>query len=113
MTIDDQQPIRFTPAAVKAIKEARSEQGEPNDGIRVAVVGGGCSGYRYSMGFENEERSGDRAWIVDELRIFIDPISTTLLKGTEIDYLDDEATGVGFQFNNPNPHQSCSCGSAH
>src|SRR5258708_679110 len=81
----DDQPIYVTPSAVEAIKNALKEEGEEGDGLRVSVVGGGCSGYQYNLDFEKASRMGDLVLEFGGVSVFVDPISAGYLKGTVID----------------------------
>ncbi|MCB0336779.1 MAG: iron-sulfur cluster assembly accessory protein [Bdellovibrionales bacterium] len=107
----DEQPILLTPAAVEAVRKAIEEEGEPGDGLRVSVVGGGCSGYQYNLDFEKEGRIGDLNLDFGGVTIFVDPISAGYLKGTTLDYVSG-LQGTGFKFNNPNAKRTCGCGSS-
>ena len=107
----DEQPILVTPAAVEAIKNAIAQEGEPGDGLRVSVVGGGCSGYQYNLDFEKEARMDDTTLEFGDVKIFIDSISSGYLKGTTIDFVSG-LNGTGFKFNNPNAKRTCGCGSS-
>lgn len=107
----DEQPIFVTPAAVAAACKAIEDEGEKGDGLRVSVVGGGCSGYQYSLDFEKEPRPVDLTLSFGELRVFIDPVSAGYLRGTVIDYVSG-LQGTGFKFNNPNAKRTCGCGSS-
>jgi iron-sulfur cluster assembly accessory protein len=107
----DEQPIRITPPAVEAIRNAIAQEGESGDGLRVSVVGGGCSGYQYSLDFEKEGRMDDTVLEFGEVKIFLDSISVGYLKGTTIDYVSG-LNGTGFKFNNPNAKRTCGCGSS-
>jgi iron-sulfur cluster assembly accessory protein len=107
----EEQPILVTEKAVAAIREALQEEGEGADGLRVSVVGGGCSGYQYNLDFEKEERMGDVTLNFSGVTIYIDPISANLLKGTTIDYTSG-LQGTGFKFHNPNAKRTCGCGSS-
>ena len=107
----DEQPILITESAVTAIKKAISEEGQPGDGLRVSVVGGGCSGYQYNLDFDKEERMGDVVLSFGELKVFVDSISAGYLKGATIDYVSG-LNGSGFKFNNPNAKRTCGCGSS-
>lgn len=107
----DEQPILLTAPAVKAVKSALTEEGEEGDGLRVSVVGGGCSGYQYNLDFEKESRMGDVELEFDGVKIFIDQISAGYLKGTVIDYVSG-LQGTGFKFINPNAKRQCGCGSS-
>lgn len=105
----DEAPIFLTPEAMKAIKRAIEEEGEAGDGLRVSVVGGGCSGYQYNLDFEKEARPGDIVVPCDGVSVFVDPISAGYLKGTVVDFISG-LQGTGFKFNNPNARRTCGCG---
>jgi iron-sulfur cluster assembly accessory protein len=104
-------PINFTPAAIVAAKQAIAEEGEVGDGLRVSVIGGGCSGYQYNLDFDRDPRIGDFELNFDGLVVFVDPISAGYLKGTVVDYLSG-LNEQGFKFNNPNAKRTCGCGSS-
>ena len=105
-------PIRLTPKAVQMVKITREQEGiEEGYGLRVAVRGGGCSGFEYALDFENEPRDNDHVVEYDGLRIFVDHLSARYLQGTEIDYVLG-MQGAGFKFNNPKAVGSCGCGSS-
>jgi iron-sulfur cluster assembly accessory protein len=78
-------------------------------GIRVGVVGGGCSGFQYSMDFENAERDGDTIVEQDGIKLYVDPMSSMYLQGVTVDYVVG-LQGAGFKFNNPNARNTCGCG---
>lgn len=105
----DDQPVLLTPAAVERVKHAIAADGEPGDGLRVSVRGGGCSGYTYSLDFEKDERMGDIVMRFDGVKIIVDPVSAGYLRGTIIDYVAS-LQGEGFKFNNPNAKRTCGCG---
>jgi iron-sulfur cluster insertion protein len=107
----DEQPVFFTPAAVEAVRGALSKEGEVGDFLRVSVVGGGCSGYKYGLDFDKEERIGDINLDFDGVKVVIDPISAGYLKGTVVDFVSG-LKGEGFQFKNPNAKRHCGCGSS-
>lgn len=105
-------PVRVTPKAVQMVKITREQEGiDPSYGLRIAVRGGGCSGFEYALDFEEEARPND--WVKEEegLRLYIDAVSARYLEGTEIDYVLGN-TGAGFKFNNPNAVGTCGCGSS-
>lgn len=105
-------PVLLTPKAVNMIKITRDQEGIDSDfGLRVAVRGGGCSGFEYSLDFENEPRDTDLRYLQGDVDLFVDPISARYLAGTEIDYVLG-TTGAGFKFNNPNAVGTCGCGSS-
>lgn len=105
-------PLRLTPKAVKMVKLTREEEGiEDSCGLRVAVRGGGCSGFEYAIDFEKERRESDEVIEYDGLRIYVDPISLRYLAGTTIDY-ELGMSGTGFKFINPKATATCGCGSS-
>lgn len=104
-------PILLTPKAVEMVKKALAEEGMNDHGLRVAVRGGGCSGYEYALDFAESARMGDTVLEFDGLKVFIDLASAQLLDGTTIDYVTG-LQGAGFKFNNPNAKRTCGCGSS-
>jgi len=102
-------PISLTPKAVEMVKDAMARENLQGYGIRVGVVGGGCSGFQYSMDFENQPRDGDMAFEQDGVKLFVDPMSSMYLAGVTIDYVVG-LQGAGFKFNNPNARNTCGCG---
>jgi len=102
-------PISLTPKAVEMVKDAMARENLQGYGIRVGVVGGGCSGFQYSMDFENQARDGDMAFEQDGVKVFLDPMSSMYLTGVTIDYVVG-LQGAGFKFNNPNARNTCGCG---
>ena len=107
----DENPIKFTSAAVAAVKNAIKEEGQEGDGLRVSVVGGGCSGLQYTLDFDREARMGDIVIEADGVSIYVDSVSATYLRGTVVDYVSG-LNGTGFKFNNPNAKRTCGCGSS-
>jgi iron-sulfur cluster assembly protein len=105
-------PVSLTLKAVQMIRTTLEQEGlDPESGLRVAVRGGGCSGFEYALDFDLEPRPEDIELEFDGLRVFIDPISARYLDGTQIDYVFGPM-GSGFKFNNPNAVGSCGCGSS-
>ena len=105
------QPITLTEKAVEAVKLAINEEGLDGSGLRVAVVGGGCSGYSYALDFAEESDEDDMTLDFNGLPVFLDPHSAQLLTGVEIDYIET-LQRKGFVFNNPNATTTCGCGSS-
>jgi iron-sulfur cluster assembly protein len=96
-------------AAVKA-KEILAQKGVgPEGGLRVFVVGGGCSGYQYGMALARQVEEDDFVIEQDGVRLVVDPESAALLQGAEIDYVDD-LMKAGFTIYNPNAVRTCACG---
>lgn len=105
-------PVTITKKAVDMVKITREQEGiEATFGLRIAVRGGGCSGFEYAIDFENEARENDLVYYQGDLKVIVDPISARYLKGTEIDY-QLGMSGAGFKFNNPNAVGTCGCGSS-
>lgn len=105
----DEQPILFTDSAVEAALNAIKEEGQEGDGLRVSVVGGGCSGLTYNLDFEKEPRMGDLVLEFGGLSVFLDTVSAGHLSGTVVDFMNG-LNGTGFKFENPNAVRTCGCG---
>ncbi len=104
-------PIELTTKAVEKVKEILSRQDPKPQGLRVSVVGGGCSGFSYQMNFESESNGIDKVYEFDGLKVFVDQASLMYLNGTKIDYVET-LEGAGFKFDNPNVKTTCGCGSS-
>ena len=105
-------PITLTKKAEEKVKEILQEQPEPYSGLRIQVVGGGCSGFQYRMGFDkNFSDQTDTVFEFEGLKVFIDKSSLLYMDGAEVDYVEG-LHGAGFKFNNPNVTGSCGCGSS-
>ncbi len=107
----DERPIFLTAAAVEGIRNALKQDGDEGQFLRVSVVGGGCSGYKYGLDFDKEERMGDIVLDFDGVKVALDPISAGYLRGTVVDYVSG-LNESGFQFKNPNAKRTCGCGSS-
>jgi iron-sulfur cluster assembly accessory protein len=103
--------VQMTPTAVTKVKEILDGQEPKPAGLRIAVVGGGCSGFSYSMAFENTPNMLDKTYNYEGLKIFVDQASLLYLDGAEVDYVES-IEGSGFKFNNPNVKSTCGCGSS-
>jgi iron-sulfur cluster assembly protein len=103
--------VQLTSRAVDKVKEIMGAQEPQPAGLRIAVVGGGCSGFSYSMAFENSPNMLDKSYSYDGLKVFIDQASMLYLDGAEVDYVES-MEGSGFKFNNPNVKTTCGCGSS-
>jgi len=94
------------------VKLTREQEGMSDDvGLRIAVRGGGCSGFEYAIDFEEAARDTDTVLAYDGLNLYVDPISGRYLDGTIIDY-SLGMTGTGFKFLNPKATGTCGCGSS-
>ena len=103
--------LQMTDTAVTKVKEILGTQDPAPEGLRISVVGGGCSGFSYSMAFENKSQMLDNTYNFDGLKVFIDQASMLYLDGAEVDYVET-MEGSGFKFNNPNVKNTCGCGSS-
>ena len=103
--------IQLTEGAVSKVHEILSTQEPKPAGLRIAVVGGGCSGFSYSMAFENAPQMLDKTYKFGDLQVFIDQASILYLDGIEVDFVES-LEGSGFKFNNPNVKSTCGCGSS-
>jgi iron-sulfur cluster insertion protein len=103
--------ISLTPRAIEAIKNIRTKDGLGTQALRVAVVGGGCSGFSYQLDFSEAPHPGDAVFEFDGLQVLLDGESTQYLAGIEIDYVNS-LSGGGFKFHNPKATQTCGCGSS-
>jgi iron-sulfur cluster assembly protein len=104
--------VTVTEKAAGKIKELMAQ--EPEEGVsvlRVAVQGGGCSGFQYALGFDRGPQDGDNEIESNGVRVVIDPYSAPYLAGSEIDFVD-ALMGAGFAINNPNVTAACGCGSS-
>ena len=103
--------ITVTSLAAEKIKGIKAAQTAPADaGLRIRVVGGGCSGFQYQLAFD-APKPDDQIIEQDGVTVLVDPKSFLYLVGTEIDYVDG-LTGAGFTLKNPNAKGSCGCGSS-
>ena len=106
--------VTLTETAAKKVGELRLEEGKPEWGLRIRVVGGGCSGMSYELGWEDEQAAGDNVIEAsDGIKVFIDQQSAPYLSGSEIDFVENEMMGAGFAVKNPNVKSSCGCGQSH
>jgi iron-sulfur cluster assembly accessory protein len=106
--------VTLTETAAKKVGELRLEEGKPEWGLRVRVVGGGCSGMSYELGWEDEQAADDNVVeTADGIKVYIDQHSAPYLAGSEIDFVDNNMMGAGFAIKNPNVKSSCGCGQSH
>jgi len=105
----DERLIRVTPSAAKKVSTLLARQGRAQGVLRVAVVGGGCSGLQYKMDLQDAPASRDIMVETGGIRVVVDPKSALYVTGSELDYTDALTEG-GFKVKNPNAATSCSCG---
>ncbi len=102
--------IELTDKAVERVKRIRQESGSGDQALRIAVAGGGCSGFTYEMCFDEETREADAIYEKDGVRVLVDPMSMQYLEGTRIDWVEKSSYEGGFQFVNPQVTSECGCG---
>lgn len=103
--------VVMTDRAQVKVKEILDMQEPKPSGLRISVVGGGCSGFSYSMAFENTPNMLDKTYKYGDLQVFVDQASMLYLDGAEVDYVET-LEGSGFKFSNPNVKSTCGCGSS-
>ncbi len=103
--------IQLTETAVSKVNEILTQQKPQPEGLRLSVVGGGCSGFQYSMAFENNRLPLDKVYNYEGLKIFVDQASLLYLDNCRVDYVET-MEGAGFKFDNPNVTSTCGCGSS-
>jgi iron-sulfur cluster assembly protein len=107
--VGDERLIKLTPNAAKKVGGLLAKQGRANGVLRVAVVGGGCSGLQYKMDLQDGPANRDILVETGGVRVVVDPKSALYVTGSELDYVDALQDG-GFKVKNPNAATSCSCG---
>jgi iron-sulfur cluster insertion protein len=103
--------ITLTEKAASKVKEIRDTENLGEQGLRLRVIGGGCSGFQYDLFFEDEVNDMDEQFESAGIRLYVDMISHQYLDGVEVDYVEG-LHGAGFKFLNPNAKSTCGCGSS-
>lgn len=104
--------ISLTSRAHEKVKEIQGAEGLQGQGLRVRVIGGGCSGFSYDLFFDDEfNDTVDESFDASGIPLYVDMMSHTYLDGTEIDYVEG-LYGAGFKFSNPTAKSTCGCGSS-
>ena len=106
--VGDERLIKLTENAARKVGSLLTKQGRPKGVLRVAVVGGGCSGLQYKMDLQDGPANRDILVETTGVRVVVDPKSALYVTGSELDYID--ALDGGFKVKNPNAATSCSCG---
>jgi len=109
--IASETPLVMTPAAADRAKALAAHEGNPALMLRLAVSGGGCSGFSYGFSMDADATNDDRVLEFHGAKLVIDDASLDLLKGSQIDYVDD-LTGAAFRISNPNATSTCGCGTS-
>jgi iron-sulfur cluster assembly accessory protein len=105
------QPVNLTPSAITKVKEIMATQDPVPAGLRIGVVGGGCSGFQYSMSFENQSGMMDKVYNFGDLKVFLDATSAMYLDNCTVDYVET-LEAAGFKFENAAVKSTCGCGSS-
>ncbi|MBK9272439.1 MAG: iron-sulfur cluster assembly accessory protein [Saprospiraceae bacterium] len=109
MNVIDQSPIIITDSALNQLNRIRQEQGIPQDfGLRVGVRGGGCSGFSYTLGFD-EKKEHDQEFEIGGIKVYMEASHSLYLVGMQIEWVDG-LNNRGFSFVNPNAKETCGCG---
>lgn len=103
--------IILTDSAVRRIAALKQQERAENAFLRIAVSGGGCSGFQYGLSLDAERHEDDVLFEKDGVAVVVDEVSLDLLAGTEIDFVED-LMGASFQIRNPNAASSCGCGNS-
>jgi iron-sulfur cluster assembly accessory protein len=104
-------PLNLSDSAIEKVREIMATQDPLPAGLRIGVVGGGCSGFQYSMSFENQPGMMDKIFTFGALKVFVDATSLMYLNGCVVDYVET-LEAAGFKFENPNTKSTCGCGSS-
>ena len=107
--LGDERLVRVTASAAKKVGALLTRQGRPHGVLRVAVVGGGCSGLQYKMDLQDGPANRDILVESAGIKVVVDPKSALYVSGSELDYVE-ALQGGGFKVTNPNAASSCSCG---
>jgi len=107
--VGDERLVKLTTSAAKKVSNLLTKQGRANGVLRVAVVGGGCSGLQYKMDLQDGPASRDILVESGGVRVVVDPKSALYVTGSELDYIEALQDG-GFKVKNPNAATTCSCG---
>jgi iron-sulfur cluster assembly accessory protein len=103
--------IQLTPKALEMVRQmALKEHLGTEQGLRVGVVGGGCSGFQYTLNFDTQ-KEGDTVTMIDGMKVLVDELSLPYIAGTTLDYVEG-LHNAGFRFDNPRAGRVCGCGSS-
>ena len=107
--VGNERLVKVTEAASRKLASLLEEKGKPNGALRLAVIGGGCSGLQYTMDLVEGPANRDILIQASDVRVVVDPKSALFVSGSVLDYSDDLQKG-GFKVTNPNAVAHCSCG---
>ncbi len=103
--------VSLTESAARRVAQLKAQENLPKAFLRLAVSGGGCSGFQYGFSFDDQRQEDDRVFERDGVQLVIDEVSLELVNGAEIDFVED-MMGAAFQVRNPNAASSCGCGNS-
>lgn len=109
--LEKERSVSLTASAAKRVKELKAQENLPQAFLRLAVSGGGCSGFQYGFSFDEALQPDDRTFERDGVTLVVDETSLDLVKGAEVDFVED-MMGASFQVKNPNAASSCGCGNS-
>jgi iron-sulfur cluster insertion protein len=111
MAASAERNITVTESAAKRIAFLREQEQVGAANLRIAVSGGGCSGFQYGLSFDDQTNPDDLVFERDGIGVIVDDVSLDLLNGAEVDFVED-LMGASFQIRNPNAASSCGCGNS-
>ena len=103
--------IVVSESAARRIAALKQQEEAPDAFLRIAVSGGGCSGFQYGLSFDEQQNADDSVFERDGITVVVDDVSLDLLNGSELDFVED-LMGASFQIKNPNAASSCGCGNS-
>ena len=103
--------IQVSDSAARRIAVLKQQEEAPDAFLRIAVSGGGCSGFQYGLSFDDQQNPDDFVFEHGGVAVIVDDVSLDLLNGAEIDFVED-LMGASFQIKNPNAASSCGCGNS-
>jgi iron-sulfur cluster insertion protein len=109
--VTSERQIIITDSAARRIAALKAQEEAGEAFLRIAVSGGGCSGFQYGLTFDEDKNPDDVVFEHDGVRVVVDDVSLDLLNGAEIDFVED-LMGASFQIRNPNAASSCGCGNS-
>ena len=109
--VGSQRGVSITDSAARRIAVLKQQEAAGGAFLRIAVSGGGCSGFQYGLSFDDQTNPDDRVFERDGVGVVVDDVSLDLLNGAEVDFVED-LMGASFQIRNPNAASSCGCGNS-
>src|SRR5205807_2299414 len=109
--VSSERAVIITDSAARRIAALKAQEAAENAFLRIAVSGGGCSGFQYGLSFDDQRNPDDFVFEQDGVAVIVDDVSLDLLNGAEVDFVED-MMGASFQIKNPNAASSCGCGNS-